>query len=150
MAPREKNKEELVKCIYYCLETQVSLQMSDNEVILRGDFNAKIEIDNNEIKQKQSRNGKLLQSIMKNTGLQAISTKAKIGSWTRVSRKITNEKSIIDHILTTPTIASNKITMVIDETGEPRVKGKNESDHITIILTTKINIPRNITWSPGK
>ena len=150
MSPREKNKEELVKCIYYCLETQISLQMSDNEVILRGDFNAKIEIDNNEIKQKQSRNGKLLQSIMKNTGLQAISTKAKIGSWTRVSRKITNEKSIIDHILTTPTIASNKITMVIDETGEPRVKGKNESDHNTLILTTKINIPRNITWSPGK
>ena len=90
--PQEKTKQELVKSIYNCLETQVSLQMSGNEVILGGDFNAKIEIDNNEIKQKQSRNGKLLQRMIENTGLQAISTKADIGSWTRVNRKNTNEK----------------------------------------------------------
>ena len=117
--------------------------MSGNEVILGGDFNAKIEIDNNEIKQKQSRNGKLLQRMIENTGLQAISTKADIGSWTKVNRKNTNEKSIIDYILTTPTIANNKLTMFIDEAGELRVKGKNGSDHNTMILTTKINIPRN-------
>ena len=144
--PQEKTKQELAKSIYNCLETQVSLQMSGNEIILGGDFNAKIEIDNNEIKQKQSRNGKLLQRMIENTGLQAISTKADIGSWTRVNRKNTNEKSIIDYILTTPTIANNKLTMVIDETGELRVNGKNESDHNTMILTTKINIPRKPTF----
>ena len=141
--PQEKNKQELVKSIYNCLETQVSLQMSSNEVILGGDFNAKIEINNNEIKQKQSRKGKLLQRMIENTGLQ---TKADIGSWRRVNRKNTNEKSIIDYILTTQTIANNKLTMVIDDTGELRVKGKNESDHNTMILTTKINTPRKPTF----
>ena len=90
--PQEKSKQELVKSIYNCLETPVSLQMSENEVILGGDLNAKIEIDNNEIKQKQSRNRKLLQRMMESTGLQAIITKADIGSRTKVNRKNTNER----------------------------------------------------------
>ena len=43
-------------------------------------------------------------------------------------------------------IANNKLTIVIDETGELRVKGNNESDHNTMILTTKINMPRKPTF----
>ena len=131
MAPQEKkNKQELVKSIYNCLETQVSLQMSHNEVIMGGDFNAKTEINNNEIKQKQSRNGKLLQRMMENTGLQAISTKADIGTWTRVNRKNTNEISIIDYILTTPTIANNKLTMV--STKQANWESKERTNRTTI------------------
>ena len=116
--------------------------MEDNEVILGGDFNAKLEIDSKEGNPKHSRNGRQLQQMMENTGLQEVSTNPDTGMWTRVNSKNTNKNSVIDYILTTPTIAKNKLTMIIDQTWEQRVKGKQETDHNTMILTTKTNKPR--------
>ena len=144
--PQEKIKLEEAKLIYQSLENQISLLKESNEVILGGDFNAKLEINTKEAKQKQSRNGKMLQQLIENTDLITASTNPDIGMWTRANRKKETEKSIIDYILATPTMASNKVAMVIDETGELRVKGKNESDHNTMIMTVKINKPRKPTY----
>ena len=144
--PQEKIKLEEAKLIYQSLENQISLLKENNEVIIGGDFNAKLEINTKEAKQKQSRNGKMLQQLIENTDLITVSTSPDIGIWTRANRKKDTEKSIIDYILVTPTMASNKVAMVIDETGELRVKGKNESDHNTMIMTVKINKPRKPTY----
>ena len=48
-----KSRQDHAKGIYNYLETQVSIQMRDNEVILGWDLNAKLEITNNETKQKR-------------------------------------------------------------------------------------------------
>ena len=88
----------------------------------------------------------MLQQLIENTGLITVSTNPDIGMWTRANRKKETEKSIIDYTLATPTMVSNKVVMVIDKTGELRVKGKNESDHNTMIMMVQINKPRKPTY----
>ena len=61
---RKKIKQEEAKLIYQSLENQVSVLKEDNEVILGGDFNPKLEIKTKEAMQRQSRNGKLLQQLI--------------------------------------------------------------------------------------
>ena len=82
--------------------------------------------------------------MIDNTRLTPTSMEADTGFWTRVNRNKPSEKSVIDYIITTPTIHKhkNRIMMITDESGEFRVKGKKESDHNTMILTININQPR--------
>ena len=68
--------------------------------------------------------------------------KTDAGIWTRVNRKKSEEKSVIDYILASPYIAKGIQTLIVDEEGHLRVKGKNETDHNTITMTIKINDPR--------
>ena len=68
-------------------------------IILTGDFNAKLKINNDNTQQNESRNGQLLQELITDTNLIPISLKADRGIWTRVNRNNPNEKSIINYIL---------------------------------------------------
>ena len=68
------------------------------------------------------------------TDLRVISTEASIGNWTRVKRKDTNEKSIIDYVIMTDNIASTTKYLKIDEIGTHRLKGKAETDHNTMVI----------------
>ena len=58
----------------------------------------------------------------------------------------TSEKSVIDYVLTTPQIAKNIQSIIVDEDGSLRVKGKKESDHNTIVMSIKINDSRQPTY----
>ena len=50
----------------------------NNELILLGDFNAKLEIAHNEVVQKQSRNGNLLQALLETTHIREQLTYLKV------------------------------------------------------------------------
>ena len=75
--------------------------------------------------------------FLQNTGLQPMSLEAKTGIWTRVNRNNQTEKSVIDYILATPQVAKQSKNIIIDETGNLRMKGRKESDHNTITMETK-------------
>ena len=116
-----------------------------------GDFNAKININKQEATQNTSPNGKLLEKMIANTGLHVMNLKAYNGNWTRVNRKRPDEKSIIDYILTTGKTATEAKDINIDENGTMRMKGKEDSDHNTITMTTKLECknpppPKKTIW----
>ena len=98
-----------------------------------GDFNAKLEIKNKVVQQNQSRNGKNMQMMLDETNTKVKSLEATLGHWTRVKRKDTTEKSVIDYIIMTEKIAETTDYLEIDETGTYRLKGKAETDHNTMI-----------------
>ncbi len=141
--PQEKEKIEKVKDIYRGLTTQINQINKNAEIIIAGDFNAKLEItkDENRI-QDESRNGKILKELMNNTGLKAMNLEKAEGLWTRVNRNNPNERSVIDYILATKQIQSLVLNTNIDETGSLRIRGKKETDHNTITMEMKINAPR--------
>ena len=103
-----------------------------------GDFNAKLEIDDGTVKQKQSRNGEYMQRMLKETKMIPKSLDSNIGHWTRVKRKDTSERSVIDYILISEGLETPIKHMEIDEIGNYRLKGKEESDHNTIL--TELNL----------
>ncbi len=136
--PQENNPKDQNEQMYRTLETQIKQLQTKGEVIIGGDFNAKLEVTSEKGKQKQSKNGSLLKRTLDNTNLTPISLEADHGHWTRVNRSNPEEKSIIDYICTTEEVAKNKGITIIDEEGHLRIKGKNETDHNTIITTIKI------------
>ena len=134
-APEEQIGEEFSK-----LTTQINKLKQNGEVILTGDFNAKLEVNNDQANQNQSRNGKIMADFLKNTGLQPISLKANIGIWTRENRNNCMEKSIIDYIKATPEVAKQTKNIIIDEIGTLRMKGRKETYHNTITMETTCQI----------
>ena len=60
--------------------------------------------------------------------------------WTRQNRNIPEEKSIIDYVITTESMATHINEVIIDEQGTHRIKGKKESDHNTIMVEFNTNI----------
>ena len=46
---------------------------------------------------------------------------------------------MIDYILTTDQIARNIQTIIVDEEGNLRIKGKIETDHNTLMMSLRIN-----------
>ena len=137
-APEEQIREEFSK-----LTTQINKLKQNGEVILTGDFNAKLEVNNDQANQNQSRNGKIMADLLKNTGLQPISLKANIGIWTRENRNNCMEKSIIDYIIATPEVAKQTKNIIIDEIGTLRMKGRKETDHNTITMETTCQIRKS-------
>ena len=81
--PQENEKVEKTKEIFEKLENQITQKLTENELIIGGDFNAKLEIIKPTEKQEQSRNGKILQDLITKKDLDPISIKADIGTWTR-------------------------------------------------------------------
>ena len=144
--PQENAKIDTTKAIYNKLETQINQKAGKNEIILGGDFNAKLEINHKDGNQQESRNGRILQEIITRNNLTAASTKADLGLWTRVNRRKTSEKSVIDYILTSTNIKNNITSMIIDEEGSLRITGKNQTDHNTLLMNMKINNPRKPTY----
>ena len=102
--------------------------------MLAGDFNAKLRINDRNVLQDQSRNGKCMQRMLDETNMKPKSLEAAVGQWTRVKRKDTTERSVIDYILMTSKIAAATENIEIDESGAHRLKGKAETDHNTITV----------------
>ena len=129
--------------IYHNLETQINQKRPNSEVIIGGDFNAKLEINHRTAgSQQQSRNGAIMKSLLANTELIPISIEANYGLWTRVNRNNPNEKSVIDYILTTMPISKHMSSIIIDEGQTLRIQGKKDSDHNTMVASIRINNQR--------
>lgn len=145
--PQEKVSEEEVERQFSQITSQIIKLKKRGEIILTGDFNAKIEINNNVVKQAMSRNGKIMQNMIENTNMTPVSTQATMGNWTRVKRKDNNERSVIDYILMSEQLVPAVNYIEIDEAGSYRLKGKAESDHNTIIMEFKSNITKKTSKS---
>ena len=140
--PQENEKIEKIKSTYDTLNYQITQRSKLNEIIIAGDFNAKLEIDTAICRQKQSRNGRILKEIIENNNLIPANLNPNHGIWTRVNRSKTEERSVIDYIMITQQISRYIKMITVDEEGNLRIKGKNETDHNTIIMSIKINDPR--------
>ena len=156
--PQEKCSNEEADRQFSQITTQINKLKKRGEVILMGDFNAKIEINNDIVHQQQSKNGKYMQEMLEETSMIPKSTNATLGHWTRVKRKDTTEKSVIDYVLMSEGISQKTNYLEIDETGAYRLKGKAETDHNTIlteismdyknvvITETILNIKNKAKW----
>ena len=125
------------------------------QLILLGDFNAKLEIEHKgRIIQNQSRNGGLLQNLIDKRKMAAPNidpTKMITGQqtpWTRVKRLKPSERSIIDYILTSKSLNNNIEEVSIDTEGEIRLRGQKDSDHNTITMTINQARQRIINHAP--
>ena len=132
--PQENKRKEEVTDIYEQLKEQVTTANPGRPIILVGDFNAKIQIEkDNQVIQKESKNGKIMQDFLDETGFKVLNQTAKIGTWTRVNRKNPRERSIIDYITTNSEGEKIIRGIEIDEIGTKRLKNTEaESDHNTI------------------
>ena len=105
----------------------------NKEVILLGDFNAKLEIVHNEVVQKQSRNGNLQQALLETTHMRAINiSKSHVGTWTRINTRNANEKSVIGYAIMTDNLNDRIIDSETDENNTLNIKGKHPTDHRAI------------------
>ena len=135
---------EEVERQFQTITTHILTLKQKGKVILTGDMNAKIKInktnyDGKQISQETSRNGKLLEKMLKDTKTKAISTESKTGLWTRINTKNQNEKSIIDYIIIPDEDSKNVENIEVDEQEIYKISGEKKSDHNTITMT--INIP---------
>ena len=144
--PQEKCSNEEAERQYAQLMAQVNKLRTQGEIILMGDFNAKLEIKRDNINQEISRNGKLLEKMIKETNTIPISTKAHKGAWTRTRKRLDNmEKSIIDYVIMSSRIAECTKFINIDEDGIFKLKGKEETDHNSILVEVEINAHKKVT-----
>ena len=58
--PQEGERIDKTKEIYNTLETQILQKLKKQDLILGGDFNAKLDINQTKAKQNQSRNGEII------------------------------------------------------------------------------------------
>ena len=135
-----------MKVIYAALSRQIEQKIDECDIILAGDFNAKLAISKATCTQKKSRNGKMLQKMISEYYLLPVNLNADHGIWTRTNRKIKTERSIIDYIMVSPRITKGITTIIVDEESHLRIRGKNETDHNTLLTTLKINDTRKPTY----
>ena len=106
-------------------------KLAEIEMILGGDFNAKLKIETQKEKQEQSRNGKILQELVNEKDLDPITTRADEGTWTRFEWNNKDKKSTVDYILTTRYIAQNVTYTIVDEEGGKKVSGNKKKQNTT-------------------
>ena len=117
------------------LNEEITEKKKDGPIVLTMDGNGKIGLMNEEI----SRNGKELLKVFDETNLTVLNrSDICTGKITRQNKK-GDEKSAIDFVTASSEICKWFEKMTIDEEGLMRVKGKNESDHNTIVF--HMNIP---------
>ena len=135
------------------LTTAINRMQKHSSVIILGDLNAKLEITKNQCTQKVSRNGTLLQECIKQTNTTVINSKKNHqGTWTRVNRKNSEEKSIINYVITSKLI--KVIESATDTDNTYRIEGINQTDHnvITATINTELEkaTKKNERWKKGK
>ena len=136
--PQEKCSNEEAQRQYSQITSQINKLSRRGEVILAGDFNAKLQINTEEIQQNMSKNGKYMQNMIDHTGLRIPSLEINPVKWTRVKRKDNKERSIIDYVLMSNRMAQSTKRIEIDDIGLFRLKGKEESDHNSILVETSV------------
>ena len=139
---QENAKREEVENEFELLNSHINMLKNKGEVIIMGDFNAKLNIEENNVKQQMSANGKHLKNLIDMNKLETVTIKPDTTKWTRQNRNNTEEKSVIDYIITTPKTAMTTTETIVDEEGAYRIKGNKESDHNTLLMEFNLNIPK--------
>ena len=142
---QEKEPRENIEREFSQLESQINKLQREAPIVLIGDVNAKIEMNKRKAYQKQSPNGKYLQQLINNQNLIPINTTSDKGTWTRVNRKNTKERSIIDYTLISKSLANNITETTTDEEGTHRIRGRNETDHNTIMVNINMHMNKQST-----
>ena len=123
---------------YQKIRTTINQLKNKGDIIIIGDYNAKIQINHPTYQQKTSRNGTLLAQLLEDTNTQpGPTTSTETIHWTRENRNNPNEKSIIDYVIADANIAKQITELKIDDIGLLTLKGKKDTDHNTITLTVK-------------
>ena len=142
------------------MTSQINSIKQNHEIILTGDFNAKLQVNTLEINQNESRNGTILKQMNSLTGTTPYTIKNMKPEWTRINRKNPNERAILDYVITSE--QSNKLIeeIQIDKDGIYRLKHKTkengiiETDHETILIKTalpkKQTKTKQTTWNLKK
>ena len=120
------------------LRAQITKLRPKGHIILTGDFNGKININQEEAKQSASRNGLKLEETLEDLQLTAISTKSKTGTWTSVPWNKKETKSVIDYIVIKKEDEKLVTDNIVDEAESIKIQGTNKSDHNTLCLALKI------------
>lgn len=149
---QENEYREQVEREYSTLNRQIIQLKEKGNVIITGDFNAKLKVEqDNTTIQHESNNGKIMQKTLKITNTIPVSLLTHGEKWTRVNRNKTSEKSIIDYIICDQNTRKYLKDIEIDGTGSYRPKGKNETDHNTIIAKFEIPLKKSnkkiTTWN---
>ena len=141
---QETTNEDTIKEEYATLTTQINTLKTRGDVLLTGDFNAKIHIKREGTTiQAESRNGKHLKELVNQTETTIENTeKDAKGMWTRQNRGNASEKSVIDYVLTAQTNKGRVTEIEIDEEGTYRLKANKDSDHNTIITKMETRAPK--------
>ena len=139
---QEKENAEVIDREYSQLDTQLSKLEKEGECILSGDFNAKLQISEENHKQEISNSGKRLKKLKEKHLLEHVSLRSEPGKWTWENRANKDQKSIIDYVFMTPSLAKNVKKVKVDEEGIYRIKGKSKTDHNTILVEVELNIQK--------
>ena len=92
-----KKQTKSPKYMKYTQAWRQILQLNkDDEILLGGDFNAKLKADSSKDTQEESSNGRILRGIATNTKLVPLNLKRDNVAWIRVNRK--NSRKICDRL----------------------------------------------------
>ena len=124
-------------------------KIAEDQFIILGDLNAKLEADAEGCLHHETANGKLLLGVIDDNALDVVNVSSKCtGKWTCVVRT-SGKMSRLDYVLTCPELQSNVISMTIDEAclfcpfSQKTVKGETVqqySDHNSILV--QLTLPR--------
>ena len=145
-APQETDNPETREEFFeeLSMEIQSGYQAMDSVLVL-GDLNAKLEMDENDNVNPESKNGKLLCELVEEQKLNVMNLSAKcIGKWTHVIRT-TGETSRLDYVLAEEKVERTITNMIIDESTllcpfHIKNKVKIMSDHNSILMNMKIRM----------
>ena len=126
--------------------TEDILEMRNRgEVIICMDANAKVGLMGESI----SRNGQMMMEVFKECKLEIMNGKDICkGVVTRQNRRISSEKLAIDFIVASYEASLCFHSMIIDESGDHRIRynNKNDSDHNTVIASLAMGTKRVAVW----
>ena len=127
-------KDEIEK-EYLLLQEEIQEMKCDGDILLTMDANAKIGL----LGENPSPFGNKLMKVFNETDLTIMNRSDKCkGKVTRANTKNATEVSAIDFVVANDPVCEWIKKMEIDETGLYKIRGKNESDHHTILLTVDI------------
>lgn len=137
---QESQTKEVIEREFSQILTQIISLKSQGDIILTGDFNSKLEVNKDTVKQEQSRNGRIFNEMIKESNLYVASLHATKGNWTRTDRIDRQKKSILDYILISQALKDKTQHLIIDEEGhfKARSKSKKYSDHNTMAISIEL------------
>ena len=122
------------------LSEEIQENLNEGEVIIFMDGNGKIGL----LGEEKSRNGKMLEEVFTAHNLTLLNKNQKcVGKITRQNTNNASEVSAIDFVVATQNVEQKLISMLIDEEGIFKIKGKKETDHNTIVSQFQVPTRQN-------
>ena len=120
----------------YQLSEEIEEYKKEGQIMIFMDGNGKLGL----LGEEKSRNGKLLEHTFETHDLIVLNKSIKCqGKITRQNTKNKNEISAIDFVIAERSIEEEMDSMIIDEEGLMKIKGKTDTDHNTIVLNLNVH-----------